>query len=64
MAYAIIKRSFETGGKLLIAGNGGSLSDADHIVGELMKGFVLPRKVDESVYDVRRLFFRAGNVIV
>ena len=37
MAYTIIKRSFEAGKKLLIAGNGGSSSDADHIVGELMK---------------------------
>ena len=46
MAYTIIKRSFEAGKKLLIAGNGGSSSDADHIVGELMKGFVLPRKVE------------------
>ena len=48
MAYAVIKRCFETGKKLLIAGNGGSSSDADHIVGELMKGFVLPRRVDED----------------
>lgn len=48
MTYAIIKKSFEAGRKLLIAGNGGSSSDADHIVGELMKGFVLPRKVDED----------------
>ncbi len=33
---------------MLIAGNGGSASDADHIVGELMKGFLLPRKVDDD----------------
>lgn len=31
------------GGKLLLAGNGGSAADCDHIVGELMKGFLLPR---------------------
>lgn len=33
-------RCYEQGGKLLIAGNGGSCADAEHIVGELMKGFV------------------------
>lgn len=45
-AFELMKKSFVTGGKLLIAGNGGSASDADHIVGELMKGFRLSRKVD------------------
>ena len=35
-------------GKLIIAGNGGSAADAEHIVGELMKGFILPRKLDED----------------
>ncbi len=36
---------FEKGGKLLICGNGGSCADADHIVGELMKGFLKKRPV-------------------
>lgn len=45
-AFELMKKSFATGGKLMIAGNGGSASDADHIVGELMKGFRLSRKVD------------------
>lgn len=45
-AYEAMRYSFASGGKLLIAGNGGSAADADHIVGELMKGFHLPRKVD------------------
>lgn len=31
---------FERGGKLLICGNGGSCADSEHIVGELMKGFL------------------------
>lgn len=30
---------YERGNKLLVCGNGGSCSDSDHIVGELMKGF-------------------------
>jgi D-sedoheptulose 7-phosphate isomerase len=37
--------AFEAGRKLLVCGNGGSAADADHIVGELMKGFVLRRAV-------------------
>ena len=45
-AYLLLKDTYEAGGKLLIAGNGGSASDAEHIVGELMKGFKLPRKTD------------------
>lgn len=43
-AYLITERSYANGGKLLVAGNGGSAADAEHIVGELMKGFKLPRK--------------------
>jgi D-sedoheptulose 7-phosphate isomerase len=43
-AYDILEECFETGHKLLIAGNGGSCADSEHIVGELMKGFKLPRK--------------------
>lgn len=43
-AYEVLEESYENGGKLLVAGNGGSAADAEHIVGELMKGFKLPRK--------------------
>lgn len=43
-AYLLLEKSYENGGKLLVAGNGGSAADAEHIVGELMKGFKLPRK--------------------
>ena len=44
-AYAMLRDCYEAGGKLLLAGNGGSCADAEHIVGELMKGFKLPRKL-------------------
>lgn len=43
-AYLLMEECYENGGKLLIAGNGGSAADAEHIVGELMKGFKMPRK--------------------
>ncbi len=51
-----IKRAFEAcvlayegGGKLLVAGNGGSAADSEHIVGELMKSFLLKRPADEKL---------------
>lgn len=44
-AYDVLEKCFAGGGKLLVAGNGGSCADAEHIVGELMKGFKLPRKL-------------------
>jgi D-sedoheptulose 7-phosphate isomerase len=40
--------SFNNGGKLMTCGNGGSAADAQHIVGELMKAFVLPRQIGEK----------------
>lgn len=43
-AYLVLEESYDNGGKLLVAGNGGSAADAEHIVGELMKGFKMPRK--------------------
>ena len=45
-AYLIMEGSYAEGGKLLVAGNGGSAADSEHIVGELMKSFKLPRKPD------------------
>lgn len=45
-AYNVLANCYTKGGKLLIAGNGGSAADAEHIVGELMKSFKLPRKTD------------------
>jgi D-sedoheptulose 7-phosphate isomerase len=47
-AFEIITESYTKGGKLLIAGNGGSASDAEHIVGELMKSFVKKRALPEA----------------
>ncbi|EOS80241.1 hypothetical protein C817_01907 [Dorea sp. 5-2] len=47
-AFQILKQSYQNGGKLLVCGNGGSASDADHIVGELMKGFRLLRPLPEK----------------
>lgn len=43
--YALLEKCFQRGGKLLVAGNGGSCADAEHIAGELMKGFCSKRAV-------------------
>ncbi len=42
---------YSNSGKLLICGNGGSCSDADHIVGELMKSFEKKRPIDKNLED-------------
>ena len=42
-AFERLADCFSGGGKLLLCGNGGSAADCGHIVGELMKGFLLPR---------------------
>ncbi len=47
-AEAIIQ-TFKNGGKVLVCGNGGSCSDADHIVGELMKSFEVKRSLDTTL---------------
>ena len=44
-AYKLLKESYTHGRKLLVCGNGGSASDSEHIVGELMKEFKLKRRV-------------------
>ncbi len=47
-AYKVLEECFAAGHKLLIAGNGGSCADGEHIAGELMKGFKLQRKCTEE----------------
>ena len=44
-AYLVLEECYVNDGKLLIAGNGGSAADSEHIVGELMKRFKIPRPV-------------------
>ena len=49
LAEEILLNCFRNGNKLLVCGNGGSCADSDHIVGELMKGFLLKRKISEDM---------------
>lgn len=53
-AYLLLKRCYEKDGKLLVAGNGGSAADSEHIVGELMKRFRIPRPVPEDFKEKLR----------
>ena len=47
-ALNIIIEAYRIGGKVLVCGNGGSAADSEHIVGELMKGFLLKRPVTDE----------------
>ena len=44
-AYDLLEKCYEKDHKLMIAGNGGSAADSEHIAGELMKRFRTPRPV-------------------
>ncbi|TXK77642.1 SIS domain-containing protein [Paenibacillus sp. N3.4] len=54
-AASILKLTFHEGGKLLLCGNGGSASDSEHMVGELMKGFRSKRILSD---DARNSFLK------
>ena len=47
-AAEVIIDCYERGGKVMLCGNGGSCADCEHIVGELMKGFLKLRPVSDD----------------
>ncbi len=47
-ASRLIYDTYKNGGKVLVCGNGGSAADGEHIVGELMKGFLKKREVSDE----------------
>lgn len=47
-ALELMINTYKNGGKVLVCGNGGSAADSEHIVGELMKGFLLKRPVTDE----------------
>lgn len=62
--FAVLSESYHNHGKLLICGNGGSAADAEHIVGELMKGFKSPRHLDEvSQSQLKNVDNGLGNLL-
>lgn len=52
-ASTLLKQCYSTEGKVLVCGNGGSAADSEHIVGELMKGFLKKRKLHKQ--DIEKL---------
>lgn len=48
-AFLLLKNTFKNNGKLLVCGNGGSAADAEHICGELMKGFLKKRPLSNDL---------------
>lgn len=48
-AFEMLQACYERDDMLYLCGNGGSASDAEHIVGELMKSFAMPRKISEDL---------------
>lgn len=63
-AYGILEEAFANGRKLLVSGNGGSASDSEHIVGELMKEFKLKRKIyAHQVASLKEIEPEMGRVL-
>ncbi|NLZ63469.1 MAG: SIS domain-containing protein [Lentisphaerae bacterium] len=57
-AYRLLADCYDRGGCVFTCGNGGSAADAEHIVGELLKGFVRKRPLNERD---RNDFIAAGE---
>lgn len=62
-AFEAMRKAFAGGGKLLVCGNGGSAADAEHIVGELMKSFRLPRPLPETLRTALLAEGAAGRIL-
>lgn len=63
-AFLILKGIYQNSGKLLVCGNGGSASDSEHIVGELMKEFKLKRKIfQEEAMALKAIDEKRGLVL-
>jgi phosphoheptose isomerase len=60
-AFDLLAAAFRNGNKLLVCGNGGSAADSEHIVGELMKGFLKRRPI--SAPDTAKLESVGGKEI-
>ena len=63
-AYFMLEQLYSEGGLLLVCGNGGSASDSEHIVGELMKEFKLKREVYKDQADaMKRIDSELGTIL-
>jgi D-sedoheptulose 7-phosphate isomerase len=63
-AYTTLCEAYTKECKLLVCGNGGSASDCEHIVGELMKEFKLKREVyKEQAANMKQIDEQLGSVL-
>ena len=63
-AYEVLETCYTQGRKLLVAGNGGSAADSEHIVGELMKEFKLKRRVfADQAESMQRIDPEMGRIL-
>ncbi|WP_409341451.1 SIS domain-containing protein [Paenibacillus sp. MBLB4367] len=62
-AFEAMRDCYRSGGKVLLAGNGGSASDCEHIVGELMKGFMSKRPVPQPMRERLSRFAEEGEYL-
>ena len=51
-AFGLLAECYDHEGAVYTCGNGGSCADCEHIAGELMKAFVLPRRPDKALMDM------------
>ena len=63
-AFSILLRCYQSGGTLFICGNGGSAADSEHIVGELMKGFLKKRPLTgQECTELLSLYPEDGSLL-
>lgn len=62
-AFEALKETYENGGKLLTCGNGGSGADSEHIVGELMKEFIVKRPLNAAMKAALSEFGEEGRML-
>lgn len=63
-AFEIIRSTYEHGGTLYVCGNGGSASDSEHIVGELLKSFKKHRSIDKYTTNALLAFGEEGKFLL
>lgn len=62
--FGVLSECFENGGRLYVCGNGGSAADCEHIAGELLKSFKLPRPLPESCKTALKEYGAEGETLV
>ena len=62
-AFNVIEKTYTSGGKMFLCGNGGSAADSEHMVGELLKSFKKRRNIKKDVFDKLNEYGDKGNLL-